>query len=921
MKRKSLLLYISVFILGAVATVFVYNKINSKRDAAEREEERGEGVEYDQEARAQWEFMRLRDPNTGQIPENIRAKELAFAAQLPKNNVFKKSSDDWQSMGPWNVGGRTRAIAIDITNEKILIAGGVTGGLWRSEDGGQNWKKTTTPTQVNAITCVTQDTRTGKTNIWYAGTGELSGGSASKTGAYFAGNGILKSTDGGKSWTPLAKTANNTPQFDSEFEGMWNIKANPVTNDSDVVFAATYGSIYRSIDGGDNWQRRRGGTTGGGNPSYYTDVAITKTGIVYASLSSEGANRGVWRSTDNGNTWVNILPANFPATYQRTVIGLVPQDENQLYILSYTPGQGKMTKNFQGDEEWNSLWKYKYISGDGSGTGGVWENRSASIPDAPGDFETFNAQGGYDYYVRVHPSDSNVVYIGGSNLFRSTDAFRTNTKTSKVGGYGRGTKRPDFEVYENHHPDQHNLIFFPSNPDKAISTHDGGISLTDNVRADIVKWDVLNNGYVTSQFYSVSLNEAKAGDYTIIGGLQDNGTYFTDKNDSKNTWPQIFNYDGAFCHVAASGQDYYVTKQLAGLYRIKLDNNYKRVQSARLDPPGNYNYLFINPFCTDPNDDKRVFMLAGAGINRCTDITQIPLDNFLDTTREAGHWDSLNTTVTGTILTAISMSVQPAGILYYGTQNGRIFKMANANVGQPVATEITGSSFPNGNTSNICVHPEDADKLIVVFTNYGIRSLYYTENGGQSWTDISGNLEQNSNGSGNGPSCRWAAFVKTETGYGVFVATSVGLFSVPKIDTTVTTTWVQQSPNGIGNAVCEMIKVRRSDGRIVVATHGAGVYAATISKNYQLTGIEEKVDNITINIYPNPATETITVVRPAAAKGSIIYAVYDMKGNKLAQNTSADDRVMLNIQALSQGTYILRVENQYANGTQFFVKK
>jgi photosystem II stability/assembly factor-like uncharacterized protein len=922
MKRKSLPIFIATLVLCTIAIVFVYTQLkNGSKQAQIEKNEQAEGVEFDIRAREEWELVRLRDPNTGQIPQGIRAKELAFAAQLPKNNVFRKSSDAWEPVGPWNVGGRTRAIAIDVTDEKILIAGGATGGLWRSEDAGQNWVKTTTPTQVNAITCIVQDTRTGKTNTWYAGSGELTGGSASKSGAYFAGNGMLKSTDGGKTWAPLTKTVSNTVSFDSEFDGMWAIKINEATNDSDVVFAATYGSIYRSIDGGANWQRRRGGTSGAANPSYYTDVAVTKTGVVYATLSSTGANKGIWRSTDNGTTWKSILPPNFPAEYERMVIGLVPQDENHLYILAVTPGKGKMTKNFRGDEEWNSLWKYTYLSGDGTGSGGVWEDRSASIPDFPGDFETFNAQGGYDYYVHVHPTDSNFVYIGGSNLFRSADAFRTNTKIKKVGGYGIGTKRPDFEVYENHHPDQHNLIFFASNANKAISTHDGGISITDNIKADVVKWQVLNNGYTTSQFYSVSLNEAKAGDYTIIGGLQDNGTYFTDKNDRKNPWTQIFNYDGAFSHVAANGQDYYVTKQEAGIYRIRLDNNYKRVQSARIDPPGNYNYLFINPFCTDPNDDKRVFVLAGAGINRCNDVTQIQLKNFLDTNRTAGLWDSLNTTVTGTALSAISMSVAPAGILFYGTQNGRVFKMANATTGQPVAVEITGAGFPNGNVSNICVHPEDANKLIAVFTNYGLRSLFYTENGGQSWNDIGGNLEQNVNGTGNGPSCRWAAFIKTEAGYGVLVATSVGLFSIPKVDTVAANVWVQQSPNGIGNAVCEMIKVRRSDGRVVVATHGAGIYAATITNNYHLTGVDEAKNNISFTIYPNPATDFVTVVRPNTAKGNIIYTVYDMKGTKLAENTSADAEVKLNIQALSQGTYVLRIENQYANGTQFFIKK
>lgn len=880
-----------------------------------------DALSYNLTARQKWELERLKDPATGKIPDGIRAKELAFAATLPVANDFmRKSGDIWEQMGPWNVGGRTRAIAIDITNEKVLIAGGVTGGLWRSENEGTSWTKTTTQTQVNAITSVVQDTRAGKTNIWYATTGELTGSSASKGGAYFSGNGFLKSTDGGKSWLPLGVTGGNTPQFDSDFDGGWNIAVNTASKDSDVVFAAVYGGIYRSLNAGATWQRRRGGTSQSSpNPSYTTDVVITKTGIVYATLSDEGPQRGIWRSSDNGNSWANILPPNFPTAYKRMVIGLVPQDENHMYILALTDGKGKLTKNFRGDEEWNSLWKYTYISGDGSGAGGRWEDRSASIPDFPGDFEKFNAQGAYNYLVKVHPGDSNYVYIGGTGLFRSADGFRTNTKITKVGGYAVNTKRPDFKLYPNHHPDQHNLIFFPSNPNKAISTHDGGISLTTDAKATDLKWESLNNGYVTTQFYTVAMNHAKPGDNTIIGGLQDNGTLFTNKYDSKNPWNEIFSYDGAFCHIAGNGQDYYVAKQEAGLYRIRLDSANNRVQSARLDPPNNANYKFINPWCTDPNEDKRIFMLHNFSVWRHNDVTEYPLSNFLDSSRKPGNWQELTNTTNAIELSAISVSEKPAGILFYGTETGKIYKVPNATTGNPTPIEITGTNMPGGNINNICIHPEDADKIIVVFTNYGIQSLFYTENGGQNWVNISGNLEQSPDGTGNGPSCRWATFIKTESGYGVLVATSVGLFGTASLNGAATV-WLQQSPLGIGNAICEMIKIRRSDSRVVVATHGAGVFAANVSRSYHLTGIEEKNESFVFSLYPNPATERITITTPENHKNTT-YTIWDMSGKVLGNHAAQGTETPIDVANLKPGTYVLRATTPNSSGSRFFIKK
>lgn len=918
MQRKNQL-KVAIAIAFAFSAVIAYTFIFAPKKQAKQPAANDDAMSFNLSARQQWELNRLKDPATGQIPNGIRKNELAYAATLPKANTFRKGGDIWENMGPWNVGGRTRAIAIDATNENIILAGGATGGIWRSEDGGQSWQKTTNNKQANAITSLAQDTRTGKTNIWYATTGERLGPSASKTGAFFAGNGFLKSTDGGKSWTAVTSTAVNTPQFDVDYDLGWNIVVNHTVTDKDAVFAAIYGGIYRSNDGGGLWQRVRGGRFSG-NLSEYTDVAITKSGVLYATLSSVGPQRGIWRSIDNGDTWVNITPANFPTTYDRMVIGLVPQFENQLYILALTPNSGQLTKNFRGDEEWNSLWKYTYVSGDGSGSGGVWEDRSAGIPNSTGEFEPFNAQGAYNYLVRVHPTDTNFVYIGGTSLFRSGDGFKTQSKNKRIGGYALGTKRPDFQIYENHHPDQHNLIFFPSNANKAISTHDGGISLTTDIKNDVVQWQSLNNGYLTTQFYTVALNHSKAGDNTIIGGLQDNGTLFTNKNDAKNPWSLIFSYDGAFCHVADNGQDYYVAKQEAGLYRIRIDANYKRAQSARLDPPGTYDYLFINPWCVNPNDDKQVFLLAQSMVLRCKDVTQIPLDNFLDSSRESGHWDTLATAPGNVLVSAVSMAENNSNTLFFGTGNGKVYRVKNASTAtNPTPEDITGSSFPQGNIGNICVHPDDENKLIVVMTNYSIRSLFYTDNGGLSWTDISGNLEQNANGSGNGPSCRWAAFIKTGSNYGVLLATSTGLYGTAALDS-VNTTWIQQSPDGIGNAVCEMIKVRRNDGRVVVATHGAGAYAAYVTQPNHLTGIDGMAKATAINLYPNPATDNITIDLPADFTGQKTFVVYNATGQLLLQEKSSQNSINLSIAQLPQGTYLLRVEGKQNSAAKFFIK-
>ena len=126
-----------------------------------------------QQARLDWETRLLADPATGEIPPNMRARELAFARQLPSMADLGRANDyQWTPRGPFNFGGRTRAAAFDVTDNNILIAGSVSGGIYRSTNQGQSWSRVS-PADVNyGISALAQDTRSGKTDTWYCGAGE-----------------------------------------------------------------------------------------------------------------------------------------------------------------------------------------------------------------------------------------------------------------------------------------------------------------------------------------------------------------------------------------------------------------------------------------------------------------------------------------------------------------------------------------------------------------------------------------------------------------------------------------------------------------------------------------------------------------------------------------------------------------------------
>ena len=186
---------------------------------------------------SQYEFQRLRDPETGKIPANIHKLELEYASTLPgyiaptEKGIQDLTTLNWKSRGPWNVGGRTRAFAIDVANANKFLAGSTSGGMWTSTTGGSSWNQTWGVAH-QSVSCIAQDTRTGKTNTWYIGTGEGYGQSATGGGAYYLGNGMYKSTDGGQTWNSLAATTSGTPQT---FDNVWDIIWNTATNPADAV--------------------------------------------------------------------------------------------------------------------------------------------------------------------------------------------------------------------------------------------------------------------------------------------------------------------------------------------------------------------------------------------------------------------------------------------------------------------------------------------------------------------------------------------------------------------------------------------------------------------------------------------------------------------------------------------------------------
>lgn len=874
------------------------------------------GNEENRAIRLAWERMRLADPATGEIPAGIKFQERWFAAGLPTTAALR-NSPDWTARGPWNYGGRTRALAMDVNDETRLLAGGVSGGMWLSTDGGQSWARKTPLNAHPGCVSVAQDVRPGHTDTWYYLSGEVYGASASAGEAFYLGDGLFKSTDNGETWQAVSATAVGNPhEFTTFYQTGWRVATSP-TDAQDVLYMATIGAIYRSANGGQSWTAVRGGSTSA--YSYFTDVAVTSTGVLYATLSSDGPHKGIWRST-NGTSWTDVTPANFPATYERVVIGINPNNENEVYFLGATPGFGHYNQYIDNDD-WSSFWKYTYVSGNGSGAGGSWTDLSGNLPNTGTEFDRFACQGGYDLVVKVQPG-ANHVFIGGTNIWRSTDGFTTPDNTTHIGGYKPGTYLPYFELYPEHHPDQHDFLFLPSNPAVMLTAGDGGLHRTEDCNADSVVWNSLNRGYHTTQFYTALIDRNAPDDNTLMGGLQDNGNFFVNSGDPIAPWKQTVNGDGAYGAIAPDKAFYVLSIQQGRVAKCSLDADGNVPAYRRIDPIGSTkaDYLFINPLVLDPNDADLLYLPAGRKLYRQDQLGAIALTNEWDSIAQG--WTRYPDTLTAAqgVFTAIAVSqANPAHRLYVGTSANKLFRIDNADTGTPSFTALTAPLAGNSGYINcIAVDPDNADDVVVVYSNYKVYSLFRSLNGGQSWIKVGGNLEASVSGTAAGASLRWLSILPYPDGSRkYFCGASTGLYSAdslklhaaagPGVPAQPGTLWMLEGPSTIGSTVVDHIEVRPSDGLVAAATHGNGMFTANFLFE---TGSDEPARAPAVRVSPNPARDFVEFYVPGNQDGMIEMRLFDLRGRLVRTARRSGSGGRIEVQNLPAGVYVYELQGK-----------
>lgn len=476
-----------------------------------------------------------------EVRANVHTGEFnpndVLTAQKNLPNFSGKKSNlglNWESMGPIDVGGRTRDFLIDNQNPDRYITGGVSGGIFVSNNRGLRWE------MIEGLpNLIVSTIDQGSNGTIYVGTGSRFEGSAP-----MPGTGIYKSTDG-INYEVLEATrpsAYTTPTNNNPWPYVNRLAVDPT--DDDIVYAGTNLGLFRTEDGGQTWthvfalscQISGVGGTGYG----VDDIKILPSGRVLV-----GARAGVFYS-DNPSTpcdWTLTSPFS---GHGRIAIAFCETDPNYVYAITVT--QDGFLENI-------------YKSTD---AGMTWEVNLPKVPTETQDpsFALFgsNGQGVYDLAIEVFPNNCENLMIGGVQLYRIQSAWARVASTFAPKQSG---------IYV--HADKHHFKFNPDNPNQLFIASDGGIGVTNNAASPQPQFSTLNRNYITTQFYDIDVSD----DGKVAGGTQDNGSIMLDPSLPSSAGREeirLLGGDGFGTRFSTLGDIVFVTLYYNQVTKITLPN-------------------------------------------------------------------------------------------------------------------------------------------------------------------------------------------------------------------------------------------------------------------------------------------------------------------------------------------------------------
>ena len=691
------------------------------------------------------------EPRVAAFNGDLKAMDAATEQALikQKNSAQSRSAGSWTLIGPTSTptsggNGRVAGVRTMPGNNNILFACTPAGGLWKSTNSGANWTVITDAIPVIGATDLAIDPT--NTNIMYLATGDGDAGDVRSTGIY-------KSTDGGVTWNTTGLTFAS-----SQGARISRILIDPTTL---KLFACGNIGIYTSVNGGANWTRT--------SSLYVKDLDFNpaNTNTIYAG----GYQSNVFlRSYDAGVTWTsngvsgtgNVLPTS--GTY-RVAVATTALDTNYIYCL--IANNSNLIANHS-NYGFNGL----YLSIDGGSNFTLQSSAttpSATTPNVLGwnyDGSDLGGQGWYDLSIVVDPTNKNIIYTGGVNIWKNTNAGATGSWSCNAHWYGANG-------LPYVHADNHDLFFVGST---LYSGNDGGVFSTANGGTS---WSNNSSNLSNAQIYSIGLSATNAN--KIISGHQDNGTNYT---SNLSTWKEVNEGDGFVCFFdRTNDQTQFSSIYYGALY--KSTNGGTNTSSLYTVSGG----AWVTPWLQDPNNATTLFA-AGSEVVKSTNL--------------GANWSNISSL--GLASSFISLDVAKSNSNFIAAANSSALVIStnggvtwvNKTLGLPSGTSILKVYFDYNFPTTIYVN----------LASYSGGSVYKSTDGGTTWANFSTGL----------PNVPASALVQQNNG-DLYCGTDIGVYfrAVNAITWSSVTT-------GMPGAKVSDLKIFEPTNKLRAATYGRGIW-------------------------------------------------------------------------------------------------
>ena len=705
--------------------------------------------------------------------------------------------------------GRVTGLAVTAGSSPTIYLAAAGGGVWSSSTGGASWATHTDSQPDIATGSVTVDPS--NASYVYAGSGE-----ANQCLDCYFGDGILESSNGGKSWT----TVNPSGVFTGVNIGSIVVEPGASSISSTTVLAGTSQGLYVSTDGGVTWSIEAGTNWLGG--SYPVTAVTLNTQTSPISIYAYVQNVGLEYSADNGSTWA--LSMSDPAAAGSSDFGavaLAPTSSATSTTVYLSVGSGNGYVGMYKSSDGGSTWTTLPMCSNGTTT-----PQAGCVPYFTSDQYGYNGinsgaggdQSWYDNTIAVDPLNPNVIIAGGITAVESTDGG-TNWTNLNGGGF--------FAVSNIlFHPDFHALAF--DSAGNLYMGNDGGVwemsaaNVNPTSGSPVLSYSNLNTNLDITQFYPGFSQNANAS--TILAGAQDNGTNLY--TSPSTTWGEVLGGDGGGTAIDPNN----VLNQLAfadGSLYSTTDGWQTAANETYLTPSAVKKYVLgVNwapPVSVVPETSGSTIVLGGDGIYLNSSFTNNsawsgPVGYTGDPTFQSGQ-DFIST---------LAYAPSNPQIIYAGWDDGTIEMSTDGGLSwttiQPEQYDATTGSYLM--VTHIAVDPANPYTIDVSQSSGGYLGLayggVYAGSGASieqitatsttpTTVDVTGNLA---------PGVPSSAVIPDGHG-GLLAATDLGVFWAPTLNG-ASTLWTRVG-TGLPNVQVMDIQLT-SQGTLIAATHGRGVW-------------------------------------------------------------------------------------------------